>query len=246
MEGAPSWKPLYICGMNIELNAIEARIIGCLIEKEITTPDQYPLSLNALTNACNQKTSREPVLELSEAEVQKSVDSLMKKYWVSDRSAGYGGRVTKYKHRFCNTEFGSLKFSKQELGIICVLLLRGAQTPGELRARTSRLCEFPDGDAVEAALKGLMEREDGPFVTRLSRAPGAREARYAHLFSGQPASAVSEADAEDDAHGIDARNGRASRADAPHPIAELSNRISALEDVVRQLRSEFDDLKRVS
>src|SRR5579871_658716 len=103
--------------MNIELSALDARIIGCLIEKEVTTPDQYPLSLNALTNACNQKTNREPVLELSEAEVQSAVDTLMKKYLVSDRSAGYGGRVTKYKQRFCNSEFGSLKFSPQELGI---------------------------------------------------------------------------------------------------------------------------------
>ncbi len=170
--------------MNIEFSAIEARVIGCLIEKEITTPDQYPLSLNALTNACNQKTNREPVLELSEAVVQQAVDSLMKKYLVSDKSAGYGGRVTKYKHRFCNTEFGSLKFSKQELGIICVLLLRGPQTPGELRARTNRLCEFADAEAVEATLKGLMSREDGPFIARLPRAAGARESRYAHLFSG--------------------------------------------------------------
>ncbi len=108
----------------------------------------------------------------------------MKKYLVSDRSAGYGGRVTKYKHRFCNTEFGSLKFSKQEVGIICVMLLRGPQTPGELRARTNRLCEFADSDQVESTLKNLMEREDGPFIARLPRAPGARESRYAHLFSG--------------------------------------------------------------
>ena len=97
--------------MNIEFTPNEARVIGCLIEKEITTPDQYPLSLNALTNACNQKTNREPVLELSETVVQQAVDSLMKKYMVSDKSAGYGGRVTKYRHRFCNTEFGPLKFS---------------------------------------------------------------------------------------------------------------------------------------
>jgi uncharacterized protein YceH (UPF0502 family) len=144
--------------LNIELSAVEARVIGCLIEKEITTPDQYPLSLNALTNACNQKTNREPVLELAESTVQQAVDSLMKKYLVSDKSAGYGGRVTKYKHRFCNTEFGSLKFSKQELGILCVLLLRGPQTPGELRNRTNRLCEFTDAAAVETTLKGLMSR----------------------------------------------------------------------------------------
>src|SRR5271167_2536642 len=170
--------------MNIEFSPNEARVIGCLIEKEATTPDQYPLSLNALTNACNQKTNRDPVLELSEAAVQQTVDSLMKKYMVSDKSAGYGGRVQKYRHRFCNTEFGPLKFSKQELGIICVLLLRGPQTPGELRTRTNRLCEFPDAEAVEAALRNLMSREDGPFIARMQRAAGARESRYAHLFSG--------------------------------------------------------------
>ena len=170
--------------MNIEFSPTEARVIGCLIEKEITTPDQYPLSLNALTNACNQKTNREPVLELSETTVQQTVDALMRKYMVSDKSAGYGGRVTKYKHRFCNTEFGSLKFSKQELGIICVLLLRGPQTPGELRTRTNRLCDFADSGQVESVLKDLMSRQDGPFVARLPRAAGARDSRYSHLFSG--------------------------------------------------------------
>jgi uncharacterized protein len=170
--------------MNIEFTPTEARVIGCLIEKEITTPDQYPLSLNALSNACNQKTNRDPVLDLSEAEIQQALDRLMKKYMVSDRSAGYGGRVTKYKQRFCNTEFGSLKLSKQELGILCVLLLRGPQTPGELRSRTNRLCEFADAEQVETTLQNLMTREDGPFIARLPRAAGARESRYAHLFSG--------------------------------------------------------------
>jgi uncharacterized protein YceH (UPF0502 family) len=239
MQAAQSWKPLYIRIMNIQLTPNEARIIGCLIEKEITTPDQYPLSLNALTSACNQKTSREPVLELSEVEVQQSVDALMKKYFVSDKSAGYGGRVTKYKHRFCNTEFGSLKFSKQELGIICVLLLRGAQTPGELRSRTNRLCEFPDGAAVESALEGLMKREDGPFVARLSRSPGEREARYAHLFSGQPADAETEAEAA-------AADAPAPGAGVQRPVDRLSERVSALEQTVRELRAELDQLKRAA
>jgi uncharacterized protein len=212
--------------MNIEFSPNEARVIGCLIEKEITTPDQYPLSLNALTNACNQKTNREPVLELAEATVQQTVDALMKKHTVSDRSAGYGGRVTKYKHRFCNTEFGSLKFSKQELGIICVLLLRGPQTPGELRSRTNRLCEFADADEVEATLKALMAREDGPFIARLPRAAGARESRYAHLFSGRFESAE-EPPAEETAAG------------AP----SLSERVSALEAQVLELRAQIDALK---
>jgi uncharacterized protein YceH (UPF0502 family) len=212
--------------MNIEFSPNEARVIGCLLEKEITTPDQYPLSLNALTNACNQKTNREPVLELSEAVVQQAVDSLMKKYLVSDKSAGYGGRVTKYKHRFCNTEFGSLKFSEQELGIICVLLLRGPQTPGELRARTNRLCEFTDADQVEATLKNLMARADGPFIARLPRAAGARESRYAHLFSGIIESAPEPETAP---------------AGSPSAAA-LSERVGRLEELMEQMRAQVDRL----
>ena len=211
--------------MKIKLAPNEARVIGCLMEKEVTTPDQYPLSLNALTNACNQKTNRDPVLELTEAVVQQTVDALMKKYLVSDKSAGYGGRVTKYKHRFCNTEFGSLKFSKQEFGIICVLLLRGPQTPGELRARTNRLCEFADSEQVEAALKGLMTREDGPFIARLPRAAGARESRYAHLFSGVIESVEESAAPEEAA-----------------PGAALSQRVTQLEEWVLELRVQVGEL----
>ena len=218
----PTWK----LHMNIELTAPEARVIGCLIEKEITTPDQYPLSLNALTNACNQKTNRDPVLELTEAAVQQTVDGLMRKHMVSDKSAGYGGRVTKYKHRFCNTEFGSLKFSKQALGILCVLLLRGPQTPGELRSRTNRLCEFADAAEVEAALRGLMEREDGPFIARLARASGSRESRYAHLFFGAIESAPESIDAEPSAAG-----------------STLAQRVTLLEDLVAQLRADLEALK---
>jgi uncharacterized protein YceH (UPF0502 family) len=212
--------------MNIEFSANEARVIGSLIEKEITTPDQYPLSLNALTNACNQKTNREPVLDLSEAMVQQAVDSLMKKYMVSDKSAGYGGRVTKYKQRFCNTEFGSLKFSKQELGVLCVLLLRGPQTPGELRSRTQRLCEFADADAVESTLKTLMGREDGPFIARLARAAGARESRYAHLFSGA----------------IESVPEIQEPLDTP-AASSMSLRVAHLEELVAELRAEVDALK---
>jgi uncharacterized protein YceH (UPF0502 family) len=218
--------------MKIELGALEARVIGCLIEKEITTPDQYPLSLNALTNACNQKTNRDPVLELTESTVQHTVDGLMKKYLVSDKSAGYGGRVTKYKHRFCNTEFGSLKFTSQELGIVCVLLLRGPQTPGELRSRTNRLCEFADSNEVEAALTGLMTREDGPFVARLARSAGARESRYAHLFSGDIESVSEPAESADAAEAI---KGTAS--------TDLSARVAKLEELVAQLREELAALK---
>ncbi len=169
--------------MDSQLSFYEARVIGCLIEKEITTPEQYPLSLHALTNACNQKSNREPVLELSEAIVQETVDALVKKHLISEKS-GFGSRVVKYQHRFCNTDFSDLKLSQQELGILCVLLLRGPQTPGELRTRTERLCKFSDVHEVEAVLKHLTERDGGPFVARLPREPGKRESRYAQLFTG--------------------------------------------------------------
>lgn len=209
----------------IILTPHEARVIGCLIEKEITTPDQYPLSLNSLTNACNQKTSRDPVLDLNEATVQQTVDDLVKKHLVSPQS-GFGSRVTKYQHRFCNTEFGTLKFSPGELGILCALLLRGPQTPGELRTNTARLCQFGDMQEVEATLTALMEREDGPFVTRLPREPGRRESRYAHLFGGEvlpdsvPETAPGMPWADDDRARLD----------------RLEQTVQALQDEVARLR----------
>jgi uncharacterized protein len=168
--------------MKMNLNLYETRVIGCLIEKAITTPEQYPLSLNALVNACNQKSNRDPVLELNEATVQETVDGLIKKFLVS---RGYGSRVTKYQHRFCNSEFGTLQLSEQATGIMCELLLRGPQTPGELRTRTERLCKFDDVNEVETELSSLMAREE-PLVAKLPREPGKRESRYAHLFSGNP------------------------------------------------------------
>ncbi len=124
--------------MNIRLTADEARIIGALIEKQITTPDQYPLSLNALVNACNQKSNREPLMQLDEATVKFLVESLGRRHMVMERS-GYGSRVPKYQQIFCNTQFGNLKFTPQETGIVCELLLRGPQTPGELRSRVPAL-----------------------------------------------------------------------------------------------------------
>ncbi|MDG3085215.1 YceH family protein [Vibrio hannami] len=167
--------------MNIELTAVEARVIGCLMEKEVTTPDQYPLTLNALTNASNQKSNREPVMALSEAEVLDSVEALIQRRLLSDESS-FNSRVSKYQHRFCNTEFGDLKFTQQEKGIVCCMLLRGAQTPGELRTRTNRLCQFSDVKEVEAVLDKLAE--DG-FVVKLPREAGKRESRYMHLFCGE-------------------------------------------------------------
>ncbi len=215
--------------MNPELTLQETRVIGCLIEKEITTPDQYPLSLNALTNACNQKSNRDPVLNLDEAEVQGLVDRLIKKRLLSEQS-GYGSRVPKFQHLFCNTAFGTLKFSPQELGIVCELFLRGAQTPGELRSRASRLCAFADAGEVEAALSRLATRDDGPFVVRLAREPGRRESRYAHLFSGE----VSGADDGAAAPGADAS------ADQP---AGGGGRMAELEARVARLEAEMAELK---
>lgn len=168
--------------MNMNLSLYETRVIACLIEKAITTPDQYPLSINSLVNACNQKSNREPVLDLKEFTVQDTVDGLIEKCLVSRVD---GSRVSKYQHRFCNSEFGTLQLSEKATGIICELFLRGPQTPGELRNRTERLCKFEDVNEVEAELARLMAREE-PLILKLPREPGKRESRYAHLFSGQP------------------------------------------------------------
>ncbi|WON78463.1 YceH family protein [Serratia sp. UGAL515B_01] len=170
--------------MKYELNAKEARVIGCLLEKQVTTPDQYPLSLNAITLATNQKTNREPVMELAESEVQQILDLLVRKHFLRTTS-GFGNRVIKYEQRFCNSEFGQLKLSPAEVAVVTTLLLRGAQTPGELRTRTNRMHEFSDVSEVEEVLQQLTAREDGPFVVRLAREPGRRESRFMHLFSGQ-------------------------------------------------------------
>ncbi|WP_108946323.1 YceH family protein [Shewanella halifaxensis] len=165
----------------MELTPLEARVIGVLLEKEITTPEQYPLSLNSLTSGCNQKTSREPVLSLSESEVQNTLDGLAKKRLTSEQS-GFGSRVIKYKHRFCNTEFSDLQLKPDELAIICLLLLRGPQTPGELRTRSNRLYEFNDVAEAEATLRKLQQRES-PLVMLLAKEPGKREARYRELLT---------------------------------------------------------------
>ena len=235
--------------MKIELTAIEARVIGCLIEKQITTPDQYPLSLNALVNACNQKSNRDPVLELDERTVQQTVDDLGRKHFVVEKS-GFGSRVPKYQHRFCNTEYGTLKLDPQELAIVCELLLRGPQTPGELRSRAARMAPFGDVSDVEAALTRLSEREDGPFVVRLAREPGRRDSRYAHLFSGEVAqsevipSGHSGADiARAGASGASEPRTSLSPAETVFPDMRQEQRLSRLEEEVRALRAELKDLK---
>ncbi|KQA26339.1 DUF480 domain-containing protein [Vibrio metoecus] len=209
--------------MNIQLSPLEARVIGCLIEKEVTTPDHYPLTLNSLTTACNQKSNREPVLNLSEAEVQDTVEALIARRLVSDESS-FNSRTSKYQHRFCNTEFGDLKLNEQELGLVCCLLLRGAQTPGELRTRTNRLCNFSDVKETEAVLDRLANRDSGALVVKLPREPGKRESRYHHLFCG---------DVDMSAFASSSENENV----APSQLAELEQEVAALREEVAELRA---------
>ena len=217
--------------MTVELTPHEARVIGCLIEKQIATPDQYPLSLNALVNACNQKSNRHPVLDLGEREVQAVVDALMKRQLVLEKS-GFGSRVPKYQHLFCNTQFGSLRFSPQGTAIVCELLLRGPQTPGELRTHAARLAPLKDVSEVEAELEDLMTRPDGPFVARLPREAGRRESRYMHLFSGAaPEQLVDETEPPPA---------------AASPRGSVAERLATLEAAVAELRREVDELKNRS
>ena len=210
--------------MKYQLNGTEARVIGCLLEKQVTTPEQYPLSVNAVTMACNQKTNREPVMNLSEYEVQDVLDALVKRHYLRTVS-GFGNRVTKYEQRFCNSEFGDLKLSSAEVAVITTLLLRGAQTPGELRTRASRMHEFSDMQEVEQTLEGLAAREDGPYVVRLAREPGKRESRYMHLFSGEVDSSV-----------------KSSATDITAVDDDLVARVEALEDEVAGLKQRLDAL----
>jgi uncharacterized protein len=172
--------------MNIQLDSIEARVIGSLMEKSMTTPEQYPLSLNALVAACSQRTSRDPVMDLPESEVQAALDRLAKRYLVREKSS-FGSRVPKYHYRLFNDEIGDFRFSGAERALVCLLLLRGPQTAAELRTRAARLHEFADVEAVERTLEELAGYPQGPFVMRLTREPGRREARFAQLFTDLPA-----------------------------------------------------------
>ncbi|HGE6932864.1 YceH family protein [Enterobacter cloacae] len=210
--------------MKYQLSATEARVIGCLLEKQVTTPEQYPLSVNAVTMACNQKTNREPVMNLGEHEVQDILDELVKRHYLRTVS-GFGNRVTKYEQRFCNSEFGDLKLSAAEVAVITTLLLRGAQTPGELRTRASRMHEFADMQEVEQTLDGLATRDDGPYVVRLAREPGKRESRYMHLFSGEIDISV-----------------KSVAADITAGEDDLVARVEALEDEVAGLKQRLDAL----
>jgi hypothetical protein len=223
--------------MTPQLTAPEARVIGCLVEKQITTPEQYPLSLNALVLACNQKSNRDPVLALTEQQVQALVDTLTRKHLIIEKS-GFGSRVAKFQQRFCNTEFSALQFTVQQRAIVCELLLRGPQTPGELRSRASRMAPFTDVGEVEQALEQLGDFEGGALVVRLAREPGRRESRYAHLFCGPVTGAATQS--ADAAAGTAPAPAATDAEAAPPGIAE---RLERLEAEVAQLRAALEALR---
>jgi uncharacterized protein len=211
----------------LRLNEIEVRVLGSLIEKDITTPDYYPLSLNSLVNACNQKNNRDPVMALDEDSVRQALTTLQEKR-MAGSAGGADSRVTKYEHRLQEV----FNFDRREIAVICVLLLRGPQTPGELRGRTERMYRFEVLDDVEATLKRLMEREP-PLIAVLPRQPGTKESRYTHLFSGDaPISQFSQT--------------RRELGDPTVEDSQSSNdqRIADLEADVSSLKEDLAELKR--
>jgi uncharacterized protein YceH (UPF0502 family) len=206
----------------VQLVDIEARILGALIEKSLTTPDQYPLSLNALVNACNQKSSREPEMNLDEATVARGLSTLQAKSLVGRRSEP-GSRVTKFMHHVENLLGGG---NSKEVGAICVLLLRGPQTAGEIKTRTDRLCEFSAPAEVDAVLNDLVAHADGPMVERLPRQPGQKEARWRHLFADESQKSVATPTPKPAAKPT---------VPASAPTKSLEDRVSQLEKRVAQL-----------
>lgn len=228
--------------MQLTLTPIEARVLGSLIEKEITTPEYYPLSLNALTNACNQKSNRDPAMHLEEHEVRKALNHLEFQTLVRSVSAS-DSRVTKYEHRLQD----AFNFYRPEIAILCELLLRGPQTPGELRTRASRMHAFEDLESVHSALQRLTRREP-PLVTILPRQSGTKEARYAHLLGDSPptASAASEhvaplptAPHESDAEVVSSSSTRRIESMAVE-IAELRTQIADLQSQFAAFRKQFE------
>jgi uncharacterized protein len=214
----------------VKLTIAEARALGALVEKEATTPDYYPLSLNALINACNQRSNREPVMDLDEDDVRQALHGLEAKQ-IAGRARSADGRVAKYEHWLGE----AFNFSRAETALICVLLLRGPQTLGELRGRTERMHEFAEISDVMAGLQKLMEREP-PLVTLLPRQPGSRESRYAHLLSGPVEAAITAAVSSPTVQGEERSSERDER------IARLETTVAELQRDVAALREKIDSL----
>ena len=202
------------------LTEIETRVLGSLIEKDITTPDYYPLSLNALVNACNQKNNRDPIMTLDEAAVREALSTLQNKR-LAGPASGADSRVTKFEHRLQEV----FNFDRREIAVVCVLLLRGAQTPGELRGRTERMYRFEALDDVVSTLDRLAQREP-PLVRMLARQPGTKESRYMHLFSGEPPEAM------------------VARPPSTPPITSSTDRVTKLEEEVARLRAELTEIQQ--
>ena len=206
------------------LTEIETRVLGSLIEKDITTPDYYPLSLNALVNACNQKNNRDPVMTLDESAVRDALSSLQEKR-LAGPASGADSRVTKFEHRLQEV----FNFDRREIAVLCVLLLRGPQTPGELRSRTERMYHFDTLDDVISTLDRLAHREP-PLACVLPRQAGTKESRYMHLFSGESPAAAPVPEA--------------TVARSPSSPTSVSDRVSALEEEVSRLRSELSEVQQ--
>lgn len=221
----------------IVLSPAQARVLGALVEKEVTTPDYYPLSLNALVNACNQTSNREPVMRLDDEEVRLALRRL-EDHGLAGRARGADGRVTKYEHWLGE----AFNFTRAETALICVLLLRGPQTPGELRSRTDRLHRFDEIGEVLAGLQKLMER-DSSLVAVLPRQPGTKESRYAHLLSGTVESAIATENATVRREPVSYAP-RAASDDPAHEerIAQLEATVAELKQEVAALRQKIDDL----
>jgi hypothetical protein len=208
--------------LNFTLTDIETRVLGSLVEKDITTPDYYPLSLNALVNACNQKNNREPVINLTEEEVRHALETLQEKR-LAGPARGADSRVTKYEHLLQEV----FNFTRGEIAVFCVMLLRGPQTPGELRGRTERMHHFETLDDVQFSLQRLIQR-DPPLVKMLTRQPGTKENRYAHLLAGEIEESVE----------------RTLLSAPPRTTSDDNNHISRLEEEIADLKTEIADLKQ--
>lgn len=212
-----------------KLTANEARIIGCLMEKSVVTPDQYPLTLNALTNACNQKSGRDPVMSLDKGAVQRAARELSERHLMR-ADENFKSGVEKYQQRMCNTTHSNYQFDTAQFAVICLLLLRGPQTPGEIRSRSGRLHSFEDNSAVVVALSSLMEYEGHSLVVKLPRTPGRKDAEYTHLLSGP---------VDVQAHAAQAQTNKASSGQNRNSLAELAERVSQLEGEVAELKAKL-------
>jgi len=216
--------------LQLNLTAVEARVLGALIEKDITTPDYYPLSLNALLNACNQKNNREPVMNLDEDAIRQALASLQEKR-LAGPAGGADSRVTKYEHRLQEV----FNFDRRETAVVCVLLLRGPQTPGELRGRTERMYRFETLEDVQSALQKLMDRQP-PLVRVLPRQPGTKESRYLHLFAGDIAA--------ENVLAATIPSTRSAGNSAEERIASLESQVASLWNELCDLRRELADFRQ--